>query len=57
MEKKEDGESKNWFKDNVLKVTQRLYQAPTDDLLMQNLKIPVFWTLYKNREYKKRGTI
>jgi CRISPR-associated protein Csm1 len=57
LEKKEDGESKNWFKDNVLKETLRLYQAPTDDLLMQNLKIPVFWTLYKNREYKKGGTI
>jgi CRISPR-associated protein Csm1 len=53
LEKKEDGESKSWFKENVLKETLGLYQAPSDDLLMQNLKIPVFWTLYKNREYKK----
>lgn len=57
LEKKEDIALKEWFKGNVLSLIQRLYQTPVDDLLMKNLKIPIFWTLYKNREYKKGGTI
>lgn len=51
--KKDDSASKEWFKENVLTAIQRLYRTPVDDLLMENLKIPVYWSLYKNREYNK----
>jgi hypothetical protein len=57
LEKKEDIVLKEWFKGNVLNLIQRLYQTPVDDLLMKNLKIPVFWTLYRNREYRKGGSV
>lgn len=53
--KRDDSESKEWFKENVLTAIQRLYQTPVEDTLMTNLKIPVYWTLYKNREYDKGG--
>lgn len=51
------GEQRRWFSENISDRMQKLYQAPSDKELMKILKIPIYWTLYKNREYKKGGTI
>jgi len=50
-------EQKDWFNTKILPMMQRLYQTPIDENLnlMNNLKIPVYWTLYKNRKNKKGG--
>ncbi len=53
----EDIEKKNWFNENINKLMLRLYQSPIDKDLMGNLKIPVYWTLYKNRSYRKGGNL
>lgn len=44
---------KIWFKENILEVMQNLYKIPSDKKLIRKLKLPVFWTLYKNREYRE----
>lgn len=50
--KQEDRQKLKWFEDNILQFMLKLYQTPVDAALMGNLKIPVYWTLYKNRKYR-----
>ncbi len=47
--------TRQWFTDNISPLMLSLYQTPLDENLMENLKIPVYWTLYKNRKYRKGG--
>jgi len=51
----EDETKKKWFEENILSLMLKLYQTPVDEVLMDNLRIPVSWTLYKNRKYRKGG--
>jgi CRISPR-associated protein Csm1 len=50
-----DEKKQAWFKENILPMMLKLYQTPPDEDIMNNLKIPVSWTLYKNRKYRKGG--
>jgi CRISPR-associated protein Csm1 len=49
-----DKQRLKWFEDNILRIMLKLYQTSVDAELMENLKIPVYWTLYKNRKYRIR---
>ena len=53
----EDKKEKKWFNENIIELMLQLYRAPVNEELMKNLKIPVYWILYKNRKYKKGGKI
>lgn len=57
IDKLEDETKKKWFNENIQKLMLKLYQTPVDICLMDNLKILVYWTLYKNRIYKKGGEL
>jgi CRISPR-associated protein Csm1 len=51
----EDEQKKEWFNKNIFPLILKLYKTPVDKSIMNNLKIPVYWVLYKNRQYKKGG--
>ena len=53
--KLEDEQKREWFNKNIFPLILKLYTTPVDKSIMNNLKIPVYWVLYKNRQYKKGG--
>ncbi len=55
IEDVDNAEKRQWFTDNISPLMLSLYQTPLNENLMKNLKIPVYWTLYKNRKYRKGG--
>lgn len=44
-----------WFRQKIIEgVMQTIQRCSVDPFLMRNLKIPLFWTLYRNRDYLRR---
>ncbi|MCL0035201.1 type III-A CRISPR-associated protein Cas10/Csm1 [Thermodesulfovibrionales bacterium] len=53
VKEKEDIDGKERIiNQQLINELQRLYKIPPDSRLMKNLKIPLFWVLYKNRRKK-----